>query len=84
MNQTLPLKIPSHLDGYPVCRLGKWLFVPDRRNTLGHVRVGYLAHGSELIALPYSSGILFDFVQAIRQIEANFTERCDGGRTHAG
>jgi hypothetical protein len=69
---------PLHVDREPICSLGKWLFVPDRRTAGGDIRAGYLACNGERVVLRYCSGIMVDFVRAVREIEKNFTTRCAG------
>ncbi|MFB7665011.1 hypothetical protein ACFC1R_13815 [Kitasatospora sp. NPDC056138] len=65
---------PSQHD--PVASLGKWLFVPDRRNFAGDVRTGYLSCNGERVVLQHCSRLLADFVRTIRQLEEDFAARC--------
>ncbi|GAB2693713.1 hypothetical protein GCM10010442_09190 [Kitasatospora kifunensis] len=63
-------------DRDPVCSVGKWLFVPDRRNAAGDVlRTGYLSCNGERVVLRHCSRLLADFLRTIRQIEENFAAR---------
>jgi hypothetical protein len=68
----------------PICSLGKWLFVPDRRNPAGDVRIGHLSCNGERVTLQYCSGVLADFVRTIRQIEHAFLARCGTDPASAG
>jgi hypothetical protein len=68
---------PNSLPGVerdPVCSLGRWLFVPDRRNPAGDVRCGYLARNGERVVLWHCSRLLADFLRTIRQLEEGFAE----------
>jgi hypothetical protein len=56
----------------PVCVLGRWLFVPDRMNAVGDVRVGYLSCNGERVVLLHCSDLLADLVRTIRQLEDAF------------
>lgn len=73
---------PSQHD--PVTSLGKWLFVPDRRNIAGDVRVGYLSCNGERVVLQHCSRLLADFVRTIRQLEEDFAARCGVDPAGAG
>ncbi|RAG85748.1 hypothetical protein DN069_09560 [Streptacidiphilus pinicola] len=63
--------IPTDLSRYPVCRLGSWVLVPDRWNTDGEKRAGYLWDGSGRVTLAYSCDLLVEFVQALHRVEDN-------------
>lgn len=64
--------------------LGKWLFVPDRRNFAGDVRVGYLSCNGERVVLQHCSRLLADFLRTIRQLEEDFAARCGADPVMAG
>ncbi len=59
----------------PICSLGKWLFVPDRMNAVGDVRVGYLSCSGEQVVLLHCSDLLADLVRTIRQLEYDLAMR---------
>jgi hypothetical protein len=69
--------VPTHLTAYPVCRLGPWLLVPDRWNTDGERRAGYLCDATGRVSLPNSCDLLVEFVQTLHRV-GKFGERGDG------
>ncbi|WP_035793647.1 hypothetical protein [Kitasatospora mediocidica] len=64
---------PSDRD--PVAKVGKWLFVPDRRNAAGDVRTGYLSCNGERVPLPHTSCLLATFLRKIRRLESDLAMR---------
>lgn len=75
---------PHHLPQERATRLGKWLFVPDRRNPAGDVRTGYLSCNGERVVLRHCSRHLADFLRTIRQLEEDFASRCGAQTVLAG
>lgn len=67
------LSVPTHLSSYPVCRLGPWMLVPDRWNTDGEKRPGYLCDGRGRVSLAHSCDILVEFVQALHGLQDDGT-----------
>jgi hypothetical protein len=64
-------------DREPVTTVGSWLFVPDRRNHAGDVRIGYLARNGQRVVLRHTSRLLADFMRKIRQLEGDYTARIE-------
>ncbi|MFD9125295.1 hypothetical protein [Kitasatospora sp. NPDC059571] len=77
----MPTRAP---DRDPVCRLGKWFFVPDRANVAGDVRAGYLYCNGERVVLQHCSRLLADFARTIRRLEYEFSVRCTTEQRPAG
>jgi hypothetical protein len=59
--------------------LEQWTFVPSNSGN-DPAKGAYLQRGSEQVMLAHSSRLLADFLQTIRQIEDDFTRRCDRDR----
>jgi hypothetical protein len=62
-------------DREPVCSVGSWLFVPDRRNAAGDVQCGYLARNGERVVLAHCSRLLADFLRTIRHLQESHAQR---------
>ncbi|MFI6843990.1 hypothetical protein OG535_31745 [Kitasatospora sp. NBC_00085] len=61
-----------------------WLFVPDRPNVVGDLRIGYLSRNGERVVLKNCSRILAEFVRTIRQLEDDFVARSGSQRAEGG